>query len=75
MCRSKEKHNQQHAINSTITEQSNPYSDTDSHNEDIYVFKTDVNTSSKLQSFTISIRSTLNIIDKTTYNQLHESEP
>ena len=52
----------------------------------IYVFKIEANNSSKLQSFTISINknkvnmlidsgSTLNIIDKTTCNQLHEAEP
>ena len=86
MCRSKEKRHQQNAINSTITELSNPNADTDSDNEDIYVFKIETSTSSKLQSFTISINknkvnmlidsgSTLNIIDKTTYNQLHEAEP
>ena len=50
MCRSKEKRNQQHVITSTITEQSNPNSDTDS-DEDI-VFKIDASTSSKLQLFT-----------------------
>ena len=86
MCRSKEKRHQQNAINSTITELSNPNADTDSDNEDIYVFKIETSTSSKLQSFTISINknkvnmlidsgSTLNIIDKTTYNQLQEAEP
>ena len=86
MCRSKEKCHQQHAINSTIAELSNPNADTDSDNEDIYVFKIEKGTSSKLQSFTISINktkvnmlidsgSTLNIIDKKTYNQLHEAEP
>ena len=52
----------------------------------VYVFKIEASTSSKLQSFTISINknkvnvlidsgSTLNIIDKTTCNQLHEAEP
>ena len=86
MCRSKYNGHQQHAINSTIAEMSNPNADTDSDNEDIYVFKIDAITSSKLQSFTISINknkvnilidsgSILNIIDKTTYNQLHEAEP
>ena len=54
-CRTKERCHQEHAINSTTTEQSNPNSDTDSNNEDIYVFKIDPSTSSKLQSFTISI--------------------
>ena len=34
MCRSKEKRHQQNAINSTITELSNPNADTDSDNED-----------------------------------------
>ena len=86
MCRSKEKRHQQHAINSTITELSHPNAETDSDNEDIYVFKIETSSSSKLQSFTISINknkvnmltdsgSTRNIIDKTTYNQLHEAEP
>ena len=51
MCRSKEKHHQQHAINGTITELSNSNADTDSDNENIYVFKIET-TSSKLQSFT-----------------------
>ena len=46
--RSKEKRNQQHAINSTITEQSNSDSDNDSNNEDIHAFKIDASTSSKL---------------------------
>ena len=85
-CRSKEKRHQQHAINSTINELSNLNADTDSDNEDIYAFKIETSTSSKLQSLTISINknkvnvlmnsgSTLNIIDKTNYNQLHEAEP
>ena len=87
MCRSKEKRHQQHAIKSTIAELSNPKAnaDTDSDNKDIYFFEIERSTSSKLQSFTISINknkvnmlidsgSTLNIIDKRTYNQLHEAE-
>ena len=42
---------------------SNPNADTDSDNEDIYVFKIDAITSSKLQSFTISInKNKVNIL-------------
>ena len=82
--RSKEKRNQQHTINSTFTEQSNPNWETDFNNEDIYVFQIDASTSSKLQLITLPINknkvsmftvfgSVLNIIDKPIIHYMKQS--